>query len=103
MDLYDHSTAHSHTRRLTDPLGIVTSLMRQAAAVPITDQVKAADLMIGDVITTRPEVAIEVAMREMLAHRRKILPLVDAQGRLIGVVDRFDLLQAIAGPSASAG
>jgi CBS domain-containing protein len=90
-------------RRLGEHPGIITSLMRRAAAVPTTDQVKAADLMIVDVITTRPEVAIEVAMREMLAQRRKILPVVDAQGRLIGIVDRFDLLQAIAGLSASLG
>jgi CBS domain-containing protein len=33
----------------------------------------------------------------MLAQKRKILPVVDEQGRLIGIVDRFDLLQAIAG------
>jgi CBS domain-containing protein len=90
-------------RRLGEHPGIITSLMRRAAAVPTTDQVKAADLMIVDVITTRPEVPIEVAMREMLAQRRKILPVVDAQGRLIGIVDRFDLLQAIAGLSASLG
>jgi CBS-domain-containing membrane protein/PII-like signaling protein len=90
-------------RRLGEHPGIITSLMRRAAAVPTTDQVTAADLMIADVITTRPEVVIEVAMREMLAQRRKILPVVDAQGRLLGIVDRFDLLQAIAGLSASLG
>ena len=71
--------------------------MRRAAAVPFTDHVKVADLMIADVVTTRPEVEIEVAMREMLAQKHKILPVVDEQGRLIGIVDRFDLLQAIAG------
>ena len=56
--------------------------------------------MVADVATTRPEVEIEVAMREMLAQKRKILPVVDEQGRLIGIVDRFDLLQAIAGRDA---
>jgi CBS domain-containing protein len=90
-------------RRLGEHPGIITSLMRRAAAVPSADQVTAADLMIADVITTRPEVAMEVAMREMLAQRRKILPVVDAQGRLLGIVDRFDLLQAIAELSASLG
>jgi CBS-domain-containing membrane protein/PII-like signaling protein len=90
-------------RRLGEHPGIITSLMRRAAAVPTADQATAADLMIADVITTQPEVAMEVAMREMLAQRRKILPVVDAQGRLLGIVDRFDLLQAIAELSASLG
>jgi len=90
-------------RRLGEQPGIVTSLMRRAAAVPITNKVTAADLMITEVVTTRPDVAIEVAIREMLAQRRKLLPVVDAQGRLIGIVDRFDLLQAIAASSDSRG
>ncbi|HXH08161.1 MAG TPA: DUF190 domain-containing protein [Alphaproteobacteria bacterium] len=90
-------------RRLGEQPGIVTSLMRRAAAVPITNKVTAADLMITEVVTTRPEVAIEVAMREMLAQRRKLLPVVDAQGRLLGIVDRFDLLQAIAASNESRG
>jgi CBS-domain-containing membrane protein/PII-like signaling protein len=90
-------------RRLGERPGIVTSLMRRAAAVPITNGVKVADLMISDVVTTRPEVEVEMAMQEMLAQRRKILPVVDDQGRLIGIVDRFDLLQAIAGRSGEGG
>jgi CBS domain-containing protein len=90
-------------RRLGEHPGIVTSLMRRAAAVPLTDDVNAADLMIADVITTRPEVEVEVAMRQMLAQRRKILPVVDDQRRLIGIVDRFDLLQAIAGHAVEGG
>jgi len=90
-------------RRLGEQAGIVTSLMRRAAAVPITNKVTAADLMITEVVMTRPDVAIEVAIREMLAQRRKLLPVVDAQGRLIGIVDRFDLLQAIAASSDSRG
>ena len=35
-------------------------------------------------------------MRDMLARKHKILPVVDTEGRLIGIVDSFDLLQAIA-------
>jgi CBS-domain-containing membrane protein len=90
-------------RGLGERPGIVTSLMRRAAAVPITNDVQVADLMISDVLTTRPEVEVEVAIREMLAQRRKILPVVDAQGRLIGIVDRFDLLQAIAAQDVQHG
>jgi CBS domain-containing protein len=85
-------------RRLGEQPGIVTRLMRRAAAVPIMPDVKVTDLMITDVVTTRPEVTIEVAMRDMLAHKHKVLPVVDTEGRLIGIADRFDLLQAIARP-----
>jgi CBS domain-containing protein len=90
-------------RRLGERPGIVTSLMRRAAAVPITDDVKVAELMLADVITTRPEVPIEAAMRDMLARRFKVLPVLDRQGQLLGIVDRFDLLQAIAGMSIPPG
>jgi CBS domain-containing protein len=87
-------------RRLGEHPGIITSLMRRAAAVPITNDIKASDLMIRDVVTTRPDVAIEVAMQEMLSQKRKILPVVDEAGHLMGIVDRYDLLQAIAGGDA---
>jgi CBS domain-containing protein len=90
-------------RRLGERPGIVTSLMRRAAAVPIANDVKVADLMSADVVTTRPEVEVAIAMQEMLAQRRKILPVVDEQGRLIGIVDRYDLLQAIAGQDVQYG
>ena len=30
----------------------------------------------------------------MTEHRRKIVPVVDADGRLLGIIDRADLLRA---------
>ena len=83
-------------RRLGAQPGVVTRLMRRAASVPVINDVKAADLMVVDVVTTGPDVPIEVAMRDMLAQKHKVLPVVDTEGRLIGIADRFDLLQAIA-------
>jgi CBS domain-containing protein len=83
-------------RRLGEQPGIVTRLMRRVAPVPVINDVKAADVMVSDVVTTGPDVPIAVAMRDMLARKHKILPVVDTEGRLIGIVDRFDLLQAIA-------
>jgi CBS-domain-containing membrane protein len=70
--------------------------MRRVSPVPIIKDVKVTDLMVTDVVTTRPDVPIEVARRDMLARKHKILPVVDEEGRLIGITDRFDLLQAIA-------
>jgi CBS domain-containing protein len=86
-------------RGLGERPGIITALMRRAASVPVTNAVTAADLMNSDVMTARPDAAIEAVMQEMLARRRKIIPVVDGQGRVIGIVDRFDLLHAIAGPT----
>lgn len=83
-------------RRLGERPGIVTRLMRRVAPVPMINDVKAADLMVSDVVTTGPDVPIDVAMRDMLARKHKVLPVVDTEGRLIGIADRFDLLQAIA-------
>jgi CBS domain-containing protein len=88
-------------RRFGERPGIIASLMRRAGTVPILEDAKVADLMITDVVTTQPQVTAEEAMREMLSRRLKILPVVDEQGRLTGVVDRFDLLQAIVGATAS--
>jgi CBS domain-containing protein len=83
-------------RRLGEQPGLVTRLMRRTAPVPFLPDVPVPELMITNVVTTRPDVPLEVAIRDMLAQRHKILPVVDDAGRLIGVVDRFDLLQAIA-------
>jgi len=83
-------------RRLGEQPGVVTRLMRQAAPIPFLKDVTVTELMVTDVVTTRPEVPLEVAIRDMLAQRHKILPVADEAGRLIGAVDRFDLLRAIA-------
>jgi CBS-domain-containing membrane protein len=83
-------------RQLGEQPGVVTRLMRRIAPIPFLKDVKVTELMVTDVVTTRPDVPLEMAIRDMLARRHKILPVVDDAGRLIGVVDRFDLLQAIA-------
>jgi CBS domain-containing protein len=83
-------------RRLGEQPGVVTRLMRRLAPIPFLKDTKVTELMITDVVTTRPDVPLEVAIRDMLARRLKILPVVDEAGRLIGAVDRFDLLRAIA-------
>jgi CBS domain-containing protein len=83
-------------RRLGEQPGVVTRLMRRLAPIPFMKDTKVPELMITDVVTTRPDVPLEVAIRDMLARRLKILPVVDEAGRLIGAVDRFDMLQAIA-------
>lgn len=57
---------------------------------------RAADLMIAPPVTVRETTPIAEAARRMLERRYKILPVVDDEGRLVGLVDRADLLRAVA-------
>ena len=53
----------------------------------------AADVMTRDVITIAPEASIMEAVRLMLQHRISGLPVVDAAGRLQGVITEGDFLR----------
>jgi CBS-domain-containing membrane protein len=55
----------------------------------------AADVMNGDVITVHETTTVQDTIERMIATRRKVLPVVDTQGRLVGVVGRSDLLQVL--------
>jgi CBS domain-containing protein len=41
------------------------------------------------------DLPVAPAIGTMLAERRKVLPVVDGERRLIGIVDRADLLRAV--------
>jgi CBS domain-containing protein len=53
-------------------------------------------------ITATPETPVTEAVQRMLQARRKVLPVVDPEGRLLGAVDRADLLAALRLPSQTA-
>ncbi|PBC76239.1 BON domain-containing protein [Streptomyces sp. TLI_235] len=55
--------------------------------------VTAAELMTGPVVCTTPEASVVAAARLMTRHLVKRLPVVDADGRLVGLVSRGDLLR----------
>jgi CBS domain-containing protein len=54
----------------------------------------ARELMVVPSLTVGPEAPLSQVARIMTEHRRKIVPVVDATGRLLGVIDRADLLLA---------
>jgi CBS-domain-containing membrane protein len=69
---------------------------RQARAL---SRRRAEEVMNRQVITIGPGVTLEEAIRRSLDTRRHLLPVVDEQGRLIGLVSRADLLTALAPPT----
>lgn len=55
----------------------------------------AADIMTSPVVTVAPETSLAEAIRLMIAHRVKRLPVVAADGRLVGMVGRAGVLTAL--------
>ena len=55
----------------------------------------AADVMTSPVVTVTPETSIPEAIRLMMAHKIKRLPVVDASGQLVGLVGRAGVLTAV--------
>ena len=76
--------------------GVVGALMR---GVGISNAPKAAarDLMVTPTYAVGPDTALSEVARVMTEHHRKIVPVVDATGRLLGIIDRADLLNATHG------
>jgi CBS domain-containing protein len=56
---------------------------------------KAEDMMTPDPITVTPDAPVEEAAKLIAKHKHNRLPVVDDGGRLVGVVTRLDVLDAI--------
>ncbi|MBX6424586.1 MAG: CBS domain-containing protein [Variibacter sp.] len=54
---------------------------------------KAADVMVRDVVTIRPDSGVQDAARLLLENRISGLPVVDDEGRLVGIVSEGDLMR----------
>lgn len=57
-----------------------------------SQDVRARDIMVTDVITVRPHTPVEQAIGVLLRRGVKRLPVVDAENRVVGIVSRRDLL-----------
>jgi CBS domain-containing protein len=53
----------------------------------------AADIMVRDVIAVRPEATVREAAQSMLDNRISGLPVIDAAGKLVGLVTEGDLMR----------
>jgi len=71
--------------------GMITGILHQQQ-VETARAVTAGDLMTAPAATVSPDDTVEHAARLMYVRRVKRLPVVDAAGRLAGIVSRADLL-----------
>jgi CBS-domain-containing membrane protein len=63
----------------------------------ISQQQTAGDIMTAPVVTAREDEYLAHVVHRMLERGLKRLPVVDASGRLAGMVSRLDILRAVAG------
>jgi CBS domain-containing protein len=54
---------------------------------------KAKDIMTSPVVTVEPDVAVLQAIRIMLQRRMSGLPVIDKEGRLVGIITEGDFLR----------
>lgn len=73
--------------------GVLAALMGRAK--PTADASTAKDVMVTPAITVAADRSVEEAARLMTDARVKVLPVVDADGRFVGAVDRADLLRYV--------
>lgn len=57
--------------------------------------VKVADYMARKLITFQPETSVVEALGAMLDHRISGAPVVDAEGRLVGILSEVDVMEVV--------
>lgn len=79
--------------------GMITGLLRHRELGKARG-VTAGELMTAPAVTVPPQATVEHAARLMYLHRVKQLPVTDADGRLVGIVSRADVLSIFGRPDA---
>jgi CBS domain-containing protein len=55
----------------------------------------AADVMVSNVITVRPDTSVEKIAETLLANRISAVPVVDEGGAIVGIVSEGDLIHRV--------
>ncbi|MBI3050451.1 MAG: CBS domain-containing protein [Acidobacteria bacterium] len=83
------------------PIGIVTDRDIVVSAVAGDPEhimyLLVSDVMSDDLVTAREQDSIETALRKMEEHGVRRLPIVDADGMLVGILTLDDILQYLTG------
>ncbi len=88
--------------------GVLSALMHRIPFVPgsreaeevlrHTTGTRARDLMTRDIVVAREDEPVREVLARMLQQGKKIVPVVDERGALVGMVDRADLLRVLVEP-----
>jgi CBS-domain-containing membrane protein len=76
-----------------EPDAYVLELRRHRLDRSRASALDVASAMSRDIVSVRPDSPVALAAREMHTRGFKRLPVVDAEGRLVGIVSRGDLLK----------
>lgn len=82
----------SHRDLLAAEISTQTGLGR-AQRLAIQEDVRVRDIMTAEIWTVGPEVRASTAAATLLDHRYGCLPVVEADGRLVGIVTERDFLK----------
>ena len=75
-------------------VGLVTQRdLLRSAAQRAQRQTAAADIMVRDVVTVRPETSLVEAARLMLARKFGCLPVTEPGGKLVGIITESDFVR----------
>jgi CBS domain-containing protein len=95
-DLLRRSEHAQHPDLLNRLRNLITGQQPSEVRIPASNET-AAHLMTAPVITLHPDTPLNEALRLMIQHHIKRLPVVDEQGRLIGLLGRASLLRGLMG------
>jgi len=99
LDRVTPSLKPSALRSLMHRLPFLRQTADETAAEHHAEARAAQDLMSTDVLTAAEETPLRQAIAAMLRGRHKLTAVVDREQRLVGVVDRFDVLRGLIQPS----
>jgi CBS domain-containing protein len=97
-DLLRRSRQASHPGLLRRLRNLIAGQPEETGVLPDAGET-AAQLMTTPVITIRTGTRLSEALRLMIEHQIKRLPVVDAEGRLVGLLGRASLLHGFLGES----
>jgi len=85
--------------RSAGPSQVISFDEQERALMPelyeLLSRIKVKDIMSRSLITIRPEQTIVTAAQLMLKHRISGMPVVDVEGRLIGIITEKDIFRAL--------